>query len=140
MDLNPEKPIQWESRKLQPLIKRLFSSKSIPDVLLAGTLKHFVGAWMKIRQDPKILDIVKGNKIPFHSKPFQSEVLSQPIVGQEGEEFVKLEVKEILTNRDIRKVQPSKGEFVSNLFLLKKKDMGQRPVTDLKQVNSYIPH
>ena len=78
MDLNPEKPIQWESR--------LFLSKSIPDALLAGRLKYFVGAWMKITQDPKILDIVKGYKIPFHSKPFQSEIPSQPIVSREEEE------------------------------------------------------
>ena len=59
---------------------------------------------MKMAQDPKMLDIVKGYKIPFHSKPFQSKVPSQPIVSREGEKFVKLEVKEILTNRVIRKV------------------------------------
>ena len=86
MDLNPEKPIQWESRKIHPLIKILFLSKSIPDVLLTGRLKYFVAAWMKITQDPKILDIVKGYKIPFHSKPFQSEIPSQPIVSREEEE------------------------------------------------------
>ena len=80
MDLNPEKPIYWESRKVHPLIKRLFLSKSIPDVSLAGRLKHFVGVWMKIRHDHKILDIVKGCKIAFHSKPFQSKIPSQPRV------------------------------------------------------------
>ena len=63
MDLNPEKPIQWESRKAHPLIKKLFFSKSIPDVPLARRLKQFVGAWMKITQNPKILDIVKGYNI-----------------------------------------------------------------------------
>ena len=47
VDLNPEKAIQWESREVHPLIKRLFLSKSIPDVPLAGRLKYFVGAWMK---------------------------------------------------------------------------------------------
>ena len=71
MDLNKKRTIQWESKKVHPLIKRLFFSKSVPDVPLAGRLKHFVGAWMKITQDPKILDIVKGYKTPFHSKPFQ---------------------------------------------------------------------
>ena len=124
LDLNPEKPIQWESRKVHPLIKILFLSKSIPDVPLAGRLKHFVGAW--ITQDPKILDIVKACKIPFHSKSFQSKIPSQPRVSQEGEELVKLEVKEMLKKGAIRKFQPSKEEFVSNLFLVKKKDGGQR--------------
>ena len=113
--------------------------KSIPDVPLAGRLKYFVGAWMKITQNPKILDIVKGYKIPSDSKPFQSKIVSQPIVTREGEELVKLEVKEMLRKGAIRKVQPLKGEFVSNLFLVKKKDGGQRPVTNLKQLNAYIP-
>ena len=140
MDLNPEKPIQWESRKVHQLIKRLFLSKSIPDVPLAGRLKHFVGTWMKITQDPKILDIVKGYKIPFHSKPFQSKIPSQPIVSRGGEELVKLKVKGMLKKGAIRKVQPSKGKFVSNLFLVKKKDGGQRPVINLKQLNAYISY
>ena len=139
MELNPEKPMQWESKKIHSLIKRLFLPKSIPDVPLAGRLKHFVGAWMKITQNPKILDIVKGHKIPFDSKPFQSKIASQPIVTREGEELVKLEVKEMLRKGAIRKVQPLKGEFVRNLFLVKKKDGGQRPVTNLKQLNAYIP-
>ena len=29
---------------------------------------------------------------------------------------------------------------MSNLFLVKKKDRGQKPVTELKQLNAYIPH
>ena len=95
---------------------------------------------MKITRDPKIVDIVKGYKIPFHSKPFQSKISFQPIVSREGEELVKLEVKEMLKKGAIRKVQPSKGEFVSNLFLVKKKDGGQRPVINLKQLNAYIPY
>ena len=32
MDLNPEKPIKWESRKVHPLIKILFLLKSISEV------------------------------------------------------------------------------------------------------------
>ena len=40
----------------------------------------------------------------------------------------------------IRNVQPSKGEFVSKLFLVKKKDRGQIPVINLKEINAYIPY
>ena len=74
IDLDPGKPIQWESRKIHPLIKRLFLPKCIPDVPLADRLKHFVGALMRITQGPKVLDTVKGYEIPFHSKPFQSKI------------------------------------------------------------------
>ena len=111
-DLNPRKPIQWESRKVHPLIKRLVSSKSVADVRLAGRLKHFVGSWIRITKDSNILDTVKGYKILFCLKTYQLKISSQPIVNQERE------VKEMLKNGAIRKVQPSKGEFVSNLFIV----------------------
>ena len=44
MDLNPEKRIQWESRKIHPLIKILSLSKSIPGVPLTGRLKNNTGS------------------------------------------------------------------------------------------------
>ena len=87
IDLNPEKPVWWESIKVHSLIKILFLSKSIPEVPLAGRLKHFVGDWMKITQDPDILDIVKGYKILFHAKLFQSKIPSQAIVSREGKNW-----------------------------------------------------
>ena len=34
----------------------------------------------------------------------------------------------------------TKSQFVRNLFLLKKKDRGNRPVTNLKNLNQCIPH
>ena len=77
MDFNPEKLIQLESKKVHPLIKRLLLSQSIPDVPLAGRLKHFVGTRMKITQGPKILDIAKVYQIRFHSKPFQKSLPNQ---------------------------------------------------------------
>ena len=76
-------------------------------------MKHFVETCMKITQDPKILDIVKGYQTSFHLKPFQSNIPSQPVVSREGQELVKLEVKEMLKKGAIKKVQPSKRKFVS---------------------------
>ena len=73
------------------------------------------------------MDIVKGYEIPFHSKPFQSKI-PFPINS------------ELRRETAIQKIQLSKGEFVSNLFLVRKKDGGQRPVINLKQLNAYIPY
>ena len=95
---------------------------------------------MIIIKDTKILDAVKGYKIPFHSKLLQSRIPSQPIVSREEEELVKLKVKEMQKKGAMRKFEPSKGEFVSNLFLVKKKGGGQRPVINLKQLNCDIPY
>ena len=93
---------------------------------------------MRIAQDPKILDAEKGYKIPFHSKFFQSKIPSQPILRREGEEFVKLEVKKLLKKGTITKIQPSKRQFLSNLFFPKQKDGGQIFGINLKQLNAYI--
>ena len=70
--------------------------------------------------DKKIL-IKKYVRRPFHSKTFQSKVHSKPVISQEGEELVKLEVKEMLKKGAIRKFQPSEAEFVNNLFLVKRR-------------------
>ena len=140
MDLNPGKSIQWGSRKVHQLIKTLFSSKSFPDTPLAGRFNYFVGAWMRIIQDPKTLDTVKEYRFSFHSKPVQSKILSQSIVSRKGAELVKLEVEEMLKKRSIREVVPSKVELASNLFLLKKKDGSLKPVINLKQLNAHIPY
>ena len=80
---------------------------------------------MRITQDPKILDIVKGYQIPFYLKPFHSKAPSQPSGSREEGKLVELEVKEMLKKGLIRKVQTSKEEFVSNLFLVKEKDGGK---------------
>ena len=57
------------------------------------------------------------NSISF--KTFPVKISSQPIVIPEGEELLNLKVKEMLKKEANRKIQPSKGEFVSNLFLVK---------------------
>ena len=134
MDLNPEKLTQWESRKVHPLIKRLFLSKSIADVPLAGRLKH-LGAWMKIRQDPKILDIVKGYKNPFHSKSFQLKIPSQTR-GRIDETGGKSNVE----GGSHQESSNIKRDICKQLIPCKKKDESQKPVIHLKQLNAYIPY
>ena len=46
----------------------------------------------------------------------------------------------MLTKGAIRKDQPSKGEFVSNLLPVKKKEGNQRTVMNLKQLKAYVPY
>ena len=74
---------------------------------------------------------------PTSFKTFSVKNLFLTIVSQEGEKLVELEVKEMLKKKAIRKVQPSSS---SNLFLVKKKDLSQRPLINLKQLNAYIPY
>ena len=40
----------------------------------------------------------------------------------------------------IQQVKSEPGEFLSNLFLVNKKDEGHRPIINLKFLNSFIPY
>ena len=67
------------------------------------------------------------NNFPTNSEPRRERI------GETGG-------KKMLKKRAIRKFQSSKGEIVSNLYLVKKKDVGQRSVINLKKVNAYDPY
>ena len=42
--------LEWELENVQQLIKRLFPSKNVPNVLIARRLKYFSKHWKKINQ------------------------------------------------------------------------------------------
>ena len=52
--------------------------------------------------------------------------------------LVEQEVLEMLENGAIQKVVPTQGEFLSNLLLVKKRNVGNRPVINLKNLNKFI--
>ena len=52
----------------------MLSSGQLPNVQIAGRLKHFAKKWKLLRKDKIILEIVKGYQIPFLSQPLQQEV------------------------------------------------------------------
>ena len=99
------------------MIKRLFSTNKIPNVLIAGRLKHFLKAWKKLTRNQSILDLVDGYLIPFQRKPFQ-------LVTSREQKLMDKEVKEMLRKGVIRQVNTGKGKFLSNSFLAKKKEGG----------------
>ena len=106
------------------MIKRLFSTNKVPNVLIAGSVKHFSKAWEKLTRDQSILDLADGYVIPFQRKPFQSKSPSQLAKSREQQKLMDKEVKEMLKKRAIRQASTVKGEFLSNLFLVKKKNGG----------------
>ena len=54
-------------------------------------------------------------------------------------EAMLLEVGNILKKSAVEQVCPQKDQFLSNTFTVKKKDGGNRPVINLKELNQYIP-
>ena len=61
-------------------------------------------------------------------------------MNQEEKLQINSEIKEVLRKGAIKQVKSKPGEFLSNLFLVNRKDVSHRPVINLKFVNSFIPH
>ena len=54
--------------------------------------------------------------------------------------MISSEVRELLSKGTVIETTPSPGSFVSQIFLVEKKEGGQRPVINLRALNMYIKH
>ena len=78
----------------------------------------------KLTQDVDILSIVQGFKIPFSQIPFQYDPPQLARVNQKERLQINSEIKEMFKKDAIQQVKSEPGEFLSNLFLVNKKDGG----------------
>jgi len=127
-----------ELTKVNTLILELFPEKKLKSFPLAGRLQYFLQNWKKITSNPEILNWVSG--LDFHSKPYQLKPPYQAKMSKEETSLISQEVKAMLGKGAIQKVTNVEGQFLSNLFLVPKKDGGNRPVINLKSLNSFIPY
>ena len=86
-----------------------------------------------------ILSVVKGYRIPFIKIYFQQKIPNFTRMNKKQIALVNLELKEMLRKGAVKRTQPAQREFLSNLFLVGKKDRGFRPVINLKMLNQFIP-
>ena len=82
--------------------------------------------------------MVKGYKLPLTKVPFLRKIPNFTKMNKKQIALVDLELKEMLRKGAIMRTQPTQGEFLSNLFLMGKKDEGYRPVINLKMLNQFI--
>ena len=105
----------------------------------AGRLIHYQQNWLKVTQDRWVLNTIQGYQIDFSSTPHQSVIPHCPQYSAEQNHLISEDVTELLQKGAIREVVPVKQPgFYSNLFLVPKKDGGQRPVINLKALNNFV--
>ena len=85
-----------------------------------------------------MLSVVKGYTIPLTKIPFQQKISNFTRMNKKQIALVDLELKEMSRKGAIKRTQSVQGEFLSNLFLVWKKD-GYRPVISLKMLSQFIP-
>ena len=94
--------------------------------------------WKLLTQDQFVLKMIEGVPIPFVEPPRQAKAPSHTFHNQLERPVIEQEIAEMLQKGAIQVVSPLKGEFISTVFLVKKKDGGNRPVINLKQLNSFV--
>ena len=105
---------------------------------MAGRLQYFTANWERLTQDQWVLDAVQGYAIPFTRQPHQP--LPPRALGHSSEEedLLQTEISSMLEKQAIEATTPSGRGFLSTLFLVPKKDGGQRPVINLKPLNRFM--
>ena len=127
------------SKNVMPLLKDLFKIPPKQVEILGGKLKFFEREWSLITGDPKILQIVRGFKLPFACKPIQKSVPRPLVFSKREKDLLDLEIRDMVLNNVIRVVKPLKGQIISNIFARPKKDDPRvRPIVNLRELNKCL--
>ena len=112
-------------------------------MLFGGCVRHFLQFWQTITSDQYILSLVQGISFPFlHGKPPKQKFIPRQLaMSKEEMSFVDDEVRKLLESGCIKKL-PSQipNGWVSNIFLVPKKQGGFRMILNLKHLNKYVTY
>ena len=119
------------------LLPRQIQKSNIPTK--AARLPHFSQAWQQVTSNSLILNIVcNGYKIQFISTPFQSDFTPRNM-SKKNTKICKFKVKEFLEFKIIKIVTPSHDQFLSHIFPVPKKLLGEyRIIFDLTELNQFV--
>jgi len=113
----------------------------MPEVPVAGRLRHFARAWSEMTSDPWILAAVRGLRLDLTDSPWQEVEPRELALTADRVAAVEAEVDELLQKGAIIAVSESSLQFVSQIFTIPKKDSAQeRPVINLKALNAFIQY
>ena len=110
-----------------------------PEIPVGGRLRFFVNRWRRITSDSSILDIVSGMHIELTDLPRQNSI-PQPLSLSPDEIKAGSEHIKILLEKKAIVLAPQfeKNQFVSNVFLIPKRDSGFRMILNLKKFNFWV--
>ena len=137
--LNPVTNIQLqglEAHHIQALINNMNLLISCPKV--AGQVSHFLTNWEVLTQDQWVLQTVAGYQLDLINAPCQTHMPHQIQTSTENATLITAEIAELLSKRAIVETLLSPDNYLSQIFLVEKKDGGQRPVINLKGLNQFV--
>ena len=75
-----------------------------------------------------MIQTVQGFHLPLVAQPVQSSIPSQMHFPPKQQSLISMEVEGMLEKQAISVVQPNKDSFISQIFVIPKKDGGYHPV------------
>ena len=93
---------------------------------------------MLITQDQWVLQTVRSYCIDFVAEPHQERRPHAPVYSHDQAQLIRSELGELLGKGAIVELNTPSAGFYSTLFLVPKKDGGQRPVINLKVLNQFV--
>ena len=135
----------YDQERLDPTIPAEVSAPSAIDLnkwgseFEAGRISLCVDEWAKITSDPTILSYVRGIKLEFDGDPpKQTWPMPEMKFSEQELNFVRQEIANLLEKKVIVKAAHCEGEFISNIFLVEKKEPGKyRMILNLKHLNKF---
>jgi len=128
--------INTQTHHIQGLINT--TNLSIVCPRLAGQVAYFLPNWEVLTQDQWVLQTVAEYQLELTTTPYQIHVPHQIRCSPESKTQITTEVLELLVKGAIAETQLTQQSYVSQIFLVEKKDGGQRPVINLKGLNQFV--
>ena len=88
---------------------------------VAGRLKYFLPAWKAITSDSTILDMVEHCHLEFITTPYQQYPMPPMRFNSNEAAIIDGEIQQLLCKGDLEETAPSSGQYMSTIFLRKKK-------------------
>ena len=111
------------------MFSNYFLTQLTSNIPPTGRLKYFLPVWQRITQDPWILQVIQGYQLELLSTPTQHSHVTHPRLTQVEQNVLDQEVQELLDKQAVHQILTGDTpSFISSLFVVPKKDGGNRPV------------
>ena len=107
---------------------------------IGGNVSKFEGFWHTVTTDKYILSLIKGVKVPFEGQPpVQVNLPRELRMTTEEMNFVDEHLNQLIVQGFVKKLDHHIADgWVSNIFLVPKKQGGFRMILNLKELNKHV--